>query len=174
MRTWLSQPLPICHKGSFMDTIPSSAQGEDRLLDFVIPANVERCSVYADSEQEISKFKWIESQRAGRDLGEEAVRLWVVQHWSGYLRARWIEHLQGTRYWTELDSGDFALLQRECADRLPVLNAIVDRLKIGHENLNLLLWASECNISRELILDILERLHINCKRLKHKYDPYLN
>jgi len=157
-----------------MDTLVSSSRGDDCHVDYIIPAHVERCSVFADCEQEILKFKWIESQRAGRDLGEEAVRLWVIKHWSGYLRARWIEHLQGTRFWTELDSGDFALLQRECADRLWLLQDIVDRLKVGHENLNLLIWASERDISRELILNILERLNINSKRLKHKYDPYLN
>jgi hypothetical protein len=164
----------MCLKGLSMDTLTSAAYGPDCRAEFEIPTHIERRSVYADSEQEILKFKWIESQRAGRDLGEEAVKQWVINHWSGFLRARWIEHLQGIYYWTELDSGDFALLQRESADRLWLLHDIVERLKLGHENLNLLDWACECKITRELILDILERLHINSKRLKHRYDPYLN
>jgi hypothetical protein len=31
----------------------------------------------ANQVEEIKRFKWIESQKAGRDLGEEAVRKWI-------------------------------------------------------------------------------------------------
>src|SRR6516165_4111811 len=70
-------------------------------------SSVERCSVYIDSELEALRFKWIESEKAGCDLGEEAIRKWVQKHWSGYLRSKWLEHLQGIRFWVELDSDDF-------------------------------------------------------------------
>src|SRR5215510_6559441 len=53
-----------------------------------------KASVYAESEKEAQEFKWIESEKAGRDLGEDALRNWVQTHWWGYLRARWVEHLQ--------------------------------------------------------------------------------
>ena len=58
---------------------------------------MEKLSVYVDGEQEALRFKWIESERAGKDLGEAAIRAWVKQHWWGFLRARWVEHLQGRR-----------------------------------------------------------------------------
>nr|MBA3544497.1 hypothetical protein [Chthoniobacterales bacterium] len=53
--------------------------------------------------EEVLKHKWIESEKAGHDLGEAAIRRWVQFHWWGYLRARWLEHLQGKRFWFELD-----------------------------------------------------------------------
>lgn len=139
---------------------------------FVIPANVERCSIYDASEAEIMKFKWIESQRAGRDLGEDAVRQWVVLHWSGFLRARWIEHLQGVRFWCELDSHDFNLVNREPPEVAVKLNQIVEQLKHGAEILNILVWAHDTGETRGLIVQLLDKLQVNSKRLWHKYDPY--
>ena len=56
---------------------------------------MDRCSVYRESRDEAERHKWIESQHAGRDLGEVAIRQWVQQHWNGFLRARWLEHLEG-------------------------------------------------------------------------------
>ncbi len=44
--------------------------------------------------REAERHKWIESEKAGADLGENAIRQWVKCHWWGYLRARWLEHLQ--------------------------------------------------------------------------------
>ena len=47
-----------------------------------------KLSIWADSQREIDCYKWIESERAGYDLGEQAIRRWIKEHWSGYLRAR--------------------------------------------------------------------------------------
>ena len=77
---------------------------------------MDRASVYAAAEAEALRFRRIESEKAGRDLGEEAIHRWVRLHWYGYLRVCWLEHLHGTRFWVELDRGDFGLLQREFHD----------------------------------------------------------
>ncbi len=71
-----------------------------------------RLSLHQCGEEEAQRFKWIESEKAGRDLGETAIRSWIGQHWNGFLRHRWLEHLQGKAFWIELDQGDFGLLQR--------------------------------------------------------------
>src|SRR6476469_7214780 len=92
---------------------------------------VEKHSVYVDCEREAAVFKWIESEKAGCDLGEGAIRRWVKEHWCGYLRSRWLEHLQGKRFWVELDRGDFGLLQREFKEDQMLLDRILDRLKEG-------------------------------------------
>src|SRR5207245_5575586 len=92
---------------------------------------MEKSSVYVDGEQEALRYKWIESEKAGCDLGEAAIRRWVQCHWWGYLRARWLEHLQGKRFWVELDRGDFGLLQRKFHDNTLLLDRILDRLKAG-------------------------------------------
>ena len=48
---------------------------------------MEVSSIFVDGEQEALRFKWIESEKAGFDLGETAIRNWVQCHWWGYLRA---------------------------------------------------------------------------------------
>ena len=131
---------------------------------------MERASVYVDGEQEALKYKWIESERAGHDLGEVAIRRWVQCHWWGYLRARWLEHLQGKRFWVELDRGDFGLLQRRFQDSTLLLDRILDRLKEGRENLDIICWAQDWGIQIEPVLEILEALDVNSRRLVHRFD----
>src|SRR5437660_769907 len=93
--------------------------------------NMEKSSVHDEAEQEARRFKWILGEKMGSDPGEEAIRLWVRQHWCGFLRARWLEHLQGKRFWAELDQGDFGLLQRDFQNAALLLDRILDRLKTG-------------------------------------------
>src|SRR3954447_10715022 len=106
---------------------PLSPEAHDRL-----PA-VATKSVYDDCIEEENRHKWIESEKAGYDLGEGCIRQWVKKHWTGYLRARWVEHLQGKCFWVELDRGDFGLLQREFRDQAELLDQILDQLKAGKE-----------------------------------------
>jgi len=131
---------------------------------------MEKSSVYIDGEQEALRYKWIESEKAGHDLGESAIRRWVQNHWWGYLRARWLEHLQGKRFWVELDRGDFGLLQRKFHDNTLLLDRILDRLKAGQENLDIICWAHTWGIPMEPVLEILEALDINSRRLAHRFD----
>lgn len=133
-------------------------------------AGVQRLSVYSDCKVEIDQFKWIESERVGYDLGEMAVRQWVRDHWRGYLRARWLEHLQGKRFWIELDRGDFGLLSRAFSTDRDLLNAILEQLKAGQENLDVLCWAKHQKIPSDSVLRILEALDINSRRLLYKFD----
>ena len=132
---------------------------------------MEKSSVYVDGEQEALKYKWIESEKAGCDLGEDAIRRWVKCHWWGYLRARWLEHLQGKRFWVELDRGDYGLLQRRFHDNSLLLDRILDRLKNGQENLDIIQWALNWGISTKAVREILEALDINSRRLAHRFDP---
>jgi hypothetical protein len=132
---------------------------------------MDKSSVYADCEQEALRYKWIESEKAGRDLGEIAIRRWVQNHWWGYLRARWLEHLQGKHFWVELDRGDFGLLQRTFHDNTLLLDRILDRLKAGDENLDVIQWALDWGIPTDAVIQILEALDINSRRLSHRFDP---
>ena len=130
----------------------------------------EKCSVYKDCTKEAQRFKWIESEKAGHDLGEAALSRWVQQHWWGYLRARWVEHLQGIRFWVELDRGDYGLIQRRFLDQTVLLDRILDRLKSGQENLDIILWALDWGVPLKDVRQILEVLDINSRRLAHKFD----
>jgi hypothetical protein len=111
---------------------------------------VEKSSIVLDAQQEALRFKWIESEKAGRDLGDAAVRRWVQNHWWGYLRARWLEHLQGKRYWVELDPGDFGLLLHHFHENTLLLDRILDRLKAGQEPLDIIVWALDWGINMTL------------------------
>lgn len=130
---------------------------------------VSTYSVYADSEQEANAYKWIVSQRAGRDLGDDAIREWVKLHWWGFLRHRWIEHLQGRRFWLELDKNDFGLLLREFRDHRPLLDELLALLKEGKENLDIINWAIDQDRDMEVIHQILEALDMNSRRLKCQF-----
>lgn len=143
-------------------TTDVSSQAADR------PAFVK--SVYQECVEEENKYKWIESERAGYDLGETAIRKWVQEHWTGYLRARWVEHLQGKCFWIELDRGDYGLLQREFQDQQPLLDTILDRLKSGKENLDVIVWASLSQIPMEPVFRILAALDVNSRRLAHRFE----
>lgn len=136
----------------------------------LVPTPVAQRSIYVDSQAEAERFKWIESEKAGRDLGETAIRRWVKDHWWGYLRARWLEHLQGKCFWIELDRGDFGLLQRAFQDQKELLDHILGRLKDGQENLDIIIWASRNRISLDPVIQILEALDINSRRLVHRFD----
>jgi hypothetical protein len=127
-------------------------------------------SVYSDCVLEADRFKWIASEKAGYDLGETAIRQWVREHWSGYLRARWVEHLQGTTFWVELDRGDFGLLQREFHERRQLLDQILGWLKCGKENLDVIAWAHSQKLELEPVVEILAALDINSRRLAHQFD----
>jgi hypothetical protein len=128
-------------------------------------------SLYADAQDEADKHKWIRSQEAGRDLGEEAVRDWVRQHWHDYLKARWLEHIQGARFWIELERSTFGVLRREFPND-PMLDTILSRLKAGEENLDIICWATDNHIPTDPIHKILSVIDINKLRLFRFFSRY--
>jgi hypothetical protein len=131
-----------------------------------------RMSVHDQGEQEAKRYKWIESEKAGRDLGEWAIRCWVREHWNGFLRERWLEHLQGRTFWIELDHDDFGLLEREFQDSI-LIEEVLARLKTGQENLNVLIWALENRVPMKEVMEILEALDINSRRIEFLLDSRL-
>ena len=124
-----------------------------------------RLSVHDRGAVEAQRHKWIESEKAGRDLGEWAIRCWVRQHWNGFLREKWLEHLEGRTFWIELDHDDFGLLQRSFQDS-DLIEEILRRLKSGQENLDILNWAIDLDLAMEEVLEILETLDINSRRIE--------
>ena len=135
-----------------------------------------RMSLHACAAIEARRYKWIESQKVGRDLGEEAVRHWVREHWAGFLRARWMEHLEGRVFWIELDREDFGLLQTRSWDG-GVFDEILRRLWSGGENLDILCWSLDRHLSPGQlgeVLEILEALDINEHRIEPRIGPHLS
>jgi hypothetical protein len=129
-----------------------------------------RMSLHQCGEEEAQRFKWIESEKAGKDLGETAIRTWIGRHWNGFLRHRWLEHLQGKTFWIELDQGDFGLLRTSFRSS-PLLDPILDQLKHGRENLDVILWALRHRLPMGDVLEILEALDVNSRRIECRFDP---
>jgi hypothetical protein len=154
-----------------MSTPFSTAEPANCVADW--PPAVIAKSVYKECIEEENRHKWIESEKAGYDLGEGCIQRWVSEHWSGYLRARWVEHLQGKCFWVELDRGDFGLLQREFQDQQDLLDVILDQLKTGKENLHVIVWALASGISIEPVHQILKALDVNSRRLMHRFERTL-
>ena len=141
-----------------------------------VSARPIQLSVYERAVDEIQRYKWIESEKAGYDLGQGAVRRWVREHWSRFLRERWLEHLEGRIFWAELDHDDFGLLGREFPD--PALVGVIhQRIKTGGENLDILCWAVEEHLPNEKLdhlIDLLETLDMNARRLDYAIDSRLS
>jgi hypothetical protein len=130
---------------------------------------MDQGSLFDEAGHEAQRYRWIESEKAGCDLGDEARERWVRLHWLGFLRARWAEHLQGKRFWIELDRNDFGLLQRQFADHALLVDRILDRLEAGQQNLDIVLWATEWGIPMAPLLEILTALDLNSRRLVHQF-----
>lgn len=131
-----------------------------------------RYSLHKDCMEEAERHKWIESEKAGHDLGAEAIRCWVRKHWNGYLRDRWLEHLEGRRYWIELDLDDFGLLQTKFRNS-PFISDIIQQLKERGENLSIIVWAIQNEHPIDEILTILLALDINSRRIECKLEENL-
>ena len=129
-----------------------------------------KLSIWDDSQREIDCYKWIVSERAGYDLGEAAVRRWISEHWNGYLRARWLDHLYGRTFWIELDHDDFGLLLTAFQDKALLLDRIMDRIKAGQENLEIINWYIDGNICADDCRQILSAININGRRMAHRFE----
>ncbi len=131
---------------------------------------IERRSLDDESVREALEYKWYLSQERGYDVGPAALDAWIDDHWSGFLRARWIEHMLGVRFWTELGREEFGMLKQEFGEFRTILDEIVEMLKSGGENLNILCWSNRCkNTADQLkVRKILHKLRINDHRLRCK------
>jgi hypothetical protein len=137
---------------------------------FDLPASISGInppikSLCKQSFLEALRYKWIESEKAGCDLGEHAVGEWLAKHWHGWCRARWLEHIMGEIYWAEFDSAAFGTLIGRISGDRTLLDRIMDRLRCGAENLDIILWASEWKIDVEAVIDILALVDVNRSRI---------
>jgi hypothetical protein len=124
-----------------------------------------RRSLFLDSCEEAGKYRWIASEQAGFDLGESAVHQWVRDHWQGFLRVRWIEHLEGKCFWVELEHCDFGFLANLFPEQTELLESVLDQLKCGRENLDVLCWAKTHPVSTSDVMRMLEAIDINSARM---------
>ena len=118
---------------------------------------------------EIERHKWIESEKARRDIGHAAVIDWLRRFWGRFCRWRRIEHVEGVQRWFEFSHEDFAKILRPILedDRLTLVIVELmktDRLRVMSD-LEIIEWARDADISMERVLDILCDIHINLARI---------
>lgn len=121
------------------------------------------------AREEINRHKWIESEKACRDLGNKAVEDWLRRFWWRFCRWRRLEHVEGERCWQEFNDLDFAILRRIVMER-DLMDAIMNRMKGDgthiHDNLEIILWALENeNIEYQRVEEFLLLIDINAARL---------
>ena len=132
-----------------------------------VDENVECRSLTEESWLEALRERWYQSEKAGRDVGEVAIRHWVHRHWPGFLRARWIEHMLGQRFWIELGREEFGILRDTPPDLRPVLDQVIGQLKCGAENLDFVRWIYQrTKAEKEAVYKVLEAINVNAHRLR--------
>lgn len=124
-------------------------------------------SVLQVVQSELELHKWLESEKAGMDLGEQAIRDWVQHHWDRFLRECWLEHVLGIVKWTELGDSNFAICEKQFEDDA-FAEEIVRLFKEGGndgENLGIIMRAQDFGWPMEHVFDILHTLDINSYRM---------
>lgn len=123
-------------------------------------------SVYEEAIHEADRHKWIESQKRGCDLGVQALRDWVRDYWKGYCRCRRLEHVEGKRQWREFGIESFGHLRRVRIPNDGLFSRILDHIRSGAENLNIITWAHHSGQPVEQVLEILTVVDVNEARLE--------
>jgi hypothetical protein len=146
------------------DELDGEALADQRWLGTEVP------SMLPFAWDEIQRHKWIESEKARRDVGHAAVIDWLRRFWWRFCRWRRIEHVEGVQRWFEFSHDDFArLLQRILQDdRLTLL--IIELIKTDQRrvmsDLEIIEWAHDSAVPMERVLEILSEIHINMARLE--------
>ena len=125
------------------------------------PSSPEAHSLYHHAREEALRHKWIESEKAGHDLGDEPITEWNRRYWWRWCRARWLEHIQGEVFWREYEAECYGLLDRRTTKNPMLEDRVIDRIKAGYENLDIILWATRWGLDIREIHDILSVLDMN-------------
>ncbi len=122
-------------------------------------------SVYEQAEKACQEHKWLESEKAGRDLGDEAVRNWSRSHWLRFYRWRFVQHLRGDVYFREFHPRSFAIVSNYHKLSRDLLEEIFNHVRDGGENLDIICWAQNQTLPTDQVIEILEAIDINHQRL---------
>ncbi len=118
-------------------------------------------SLYHKAQEEADRHKYIESQKAGHDLGPAAIEDWQRRHWTIWLRHRWLEHLLGVACWQEFEPERFGRVGTLFAAHRDVLERVAEMIRGGSENLDIIWWAARVRHDLPTVLRILTELRLN-------------
>ena len=118
-------------------------------------------SLFEEALAEARRHKYIESQKAGRDLGTEAIEDWHRRHWTIWLRHRWLEHLLGERCWQEFEPWRFGRLKALFATHAALMEEVTEMVRRGAENMDILWWAAREGRTLAVVVRMLIELRLN-------------
>ncbi|HUT37030.1 MAG TPA: hypothetical protein VNE39_26345 [Planctomycetota bacterium] len=118
-------------------------------------------SLFHEALTEAERHKYLESQKAGRDLGHGAIDDWHRRYWTLWLRHRWLEHLLGLRCWEELEAWRFGRLRALFPNQGALLDEIAALVRRGAENADILWWAAKGRRNLPAVMAILTEVRIN-------------
>jgi hypothetical protein len=121
--------------------------------------------VYEEADRAIQEHKWIESEKAGRDLGADARKDWIEHYWCPFYRSRLVQHLRGEAFFDEFDTKCFGIVPGRLGEAAGLLNFVLERIKDGAENLDLFRWGCEQQVPSNELLQVLIAADINGNRL---------
>ena len=126
-----------------------------------------RCrSLAEESWFEALRERWYQSERAGRDVGDCAIEYWVHYHWPGFVRSRWVEHMLGDCFWLEFGRNEFGILRDTPVDLHPLLDCMIEQLRRGAENLDIIRWAKHKSpAEKQAVRELLRVININAHRM---------
>jgi len=119
---------------------------------------------------EALRHRWIESQKRGCDLGENAVRDWYQRYWWIFLRYRHVEHIPGEVCWKEFPDRSFAAVRSLLNGEDQLATEIINLYCEGLENLDIINWAERTGYSFDAVFECLLLINMNDARL----DPQFN
>lgn len=123
-------------------------------------------SLYSAALEEALRYKWIESQKHGRDLGDAALKEWFRRHWLPFCRAKRLEHVEGMQQWSEFAEHEFGQVFQLIMEGDVLCDRILDRMEHGFDNLEIINWALNWGLSMPCVLQRLELIDINRARLE--------
>lgn len=122
--------------------------------------------VYEEAEKAIQDHKWLESEKAGRDLGVDVEREWISTHWRTYCCSRLVQHMRGDAFFDEYGAESFGIFSQSCDEPLALLDAVLEKIQQGAENLDLLCWGHQKHLPTNHLLNVLIAADINGHRLQ--------
>jgi len=121
--------------------------------------------VYEEANRAIQEHKWTESEKAGWDLGVDAEQDWIEHYWHTFCRSRFVQHLRGEVFFDEFDRECFGVFSGRFEEMAGLLNLVLERIKEGAENLDLLRWGCQARVPHNQLVEVLTVADINGHRL---------
>ena len=126
---------------------------------------MRRRKLYDEAKLAMDEHRWLESERAGADLGHDADETWARRHWVAFFRERFVRHLKGDDFYEELGDESFGALEAPLEVEPTLLAQVVQKIRDGAENLDIFRWSSRERLPKDAIVRILKAVDLNGRRL---------